>query len=227
MIRKRALLYVVLVLAVPLPALALERGQGAASLDVQASLGGCGVADAGISCRIDIAFSPIPDAEYYTASVTAPDGSVLELGTIASGGGGGASTSASVPFSGNGEYMVTVSAWGYDERGRPAVVESERADTDRGSRGDRAGEVEAAEPQDETVPPADRPAPTGEPPTPPGIEKPECPEASQPEYSDQSGSEPTGVPEPEPKPKPKPEPGETTDPRCDPPPQEPVPPPVP
>jgi hypothetical protein len=97
-------------LAVPLPALALERGEGAASLGVQASLGGCGIADAAISCRIDVAFSPIPDAEYYTASVTAPDGSVLELGTIA--GGAGRGTSAAVPFSGNGEYVVTVTACG-------------------------------------------------------------------------------------------------------------------
>lgn len=36
MTRKRALLYAAVALAVPLPALALERGEGAASLGVQA-----------------------------------------------------------------------------------------------------------------------------------------------------------------------------------------------
>jgi hypothetical protein len=220
--RKRALLYAALVLAVPLPALALERGQSAASLDVQASLGGCGVAETAISCRIDIAFSHIPDVEYYTASVTAPDGSVVELGTIASGGGG-ASTSASVPFSGNGDYTVTVSAWGYDERGRPDVVESERAGAGRGAEVGRSGEVEAPEPVDEPAPPvADPPAP-GEPPTPPGIEQPECPEATEEAESDETGSEPDAEPEPDP----AAQSPQATDPGCVSPPQEPVPPPVP
>jgi len=222
--RKRALLFAALVLAVPLPALALERGGSATSLDVQASLGGCGVADAAISCRIDIAFSDIPDAEYYTASVTAPDGSVLELGTIASGGEGGASSSASVPFSGNGEYTVTVSAWGYDERGRPGVVESERAGTSReGGESGRAEAVQTAEPEGEPAPSVDEPPQTVEPPVPPGIEQPQCPEPTAGEDPERAELEPA----PEPGPATEVGPGETMDPACDPPPEEPVPPPVP
>jgi hypothetical protein len=219
MTRKRALLYAALALAVPLPALALERGEGAASLDVQAWLGGCGVADAAISCRIDIAFRPIPDAEYYTASVTAPDGSVLELGTIIGGEGGG--TSASVPFSGNGEYVVTVTAWGYDERGRPDVVESERAGTARGAGEQGATEVAPAEP--EVAPaPEQEPPPAVEPPTPPGIEQPPCPEPEAPAL--ESVEPPAADSEPAPAPDGEADPA--TEPECEP--QEaPEPPPVP
>jgi hypothetical protein len=219
--RKRALLYAALVLAVPLPALAFERGQGAAGLDVQASLGGCGIADAAISCRIDIAFSHSPDAEYYTASVTAPDGSVLELGTIASGGGGGSSTSASVPFSGNGEYTVTVSAWGYDERGRPDVVESERAGTDRNVANGRSGQAEAIEPGAAPAPAEGEPPPA--PPVEPGADEPECPEPA-----DEAES---GRPQPDTdadaEPAPDPDLEEPPEPKCDAPPEEPLPPPVP
>jgi hypothetical protein len=219
MTRKRAILYAALALAVPLPALALDRGDGAASLDVQASLGGCGVADAAISCRIDVAFSPIPDAEYYTASVTAPDGSVLELGTIAGGEGGG--TSTSVPFSGNGEYVVSVTAWGYDERGRPDVVESERAGTARGA-GDQGATEAAPAPAEPDVAPApeEEPPPAAEPPTPPGIERPPCPEEPA-----LDPAEPPAA-ESEPAPTPDANAGPATEPECEPP-DEPEPPPVP
>lgn len=224
-------MYAALALAVPLPALALERGGGPGSLDVQASLGGCGVADAAITCRIDVAFSGIPDAEYYTASVTAPDGSVLELGRIATSGDGGASTSASVPFAGNGEYTVTVSAWGYDERGRPDVVESERssATPDAGSKS--AGELEAAAPEGTPTPEEEPHAPEQDPPAAPEIEQPACPEPAEP-------PEPTGPPEPaepahrdpaaeaQPAPTTEAEAGGPTVPGCEQPP-EPEPPPVP
>jgi hypothetical protein len=220
MTRKRAILYAALALAVPLPALALDRGDGAASLDVQASLGSCGIADAAISCRIDVAFSPIPDAEYYTASVTAPDGSVLELGTIA-GEGGGASTS--VPFSGNGEYVVSVTAWGYDERGRPDVVESERAGTARGA-GDQGATEPAPAPAEPEVAPApeEEPPPAAEPPTPPGIEQPPCPEPEEPALDP---AEPPAA-ESEPAPAREAKTGPATEPECEPQ-EEPEPPPVP
>jgi hypothetical protein len=141
---KRALLYATLVLAVPLPALALEGGSGGRSLDVQASLAGCAVADGSIVCTLDTSFSGIQDAEYYTASVTAPDGSVTDFGMIAEGGGGG-SASLSVPYTGNGSYTVTVSAWGYDERGKAGVVRSEDAGAGGGRGTERGGEPEAVE----------------------------------------------------------------------------------
>ena len=219
--RKRAILYAVLALAVPLPALALERGESAASLDVQASLGGCGIADSAISCRIDIAFGSVPDAEYYTASVTGPDGSVVELGTVASGGDGGGSTSASVPFSGNGEYTVTVSAWGYDERGHPDVVESERAGTARGAEPGDSGEAEAVIPEDAPAPAEEQPPSPAAPPVPPGVEQPECPEPTEGPASEGVEPEPGAGPDPDAAPV------ETTEPGCDSPPEEPVPPPVP
>jgi hypothetical protein len=141
---KRALLYATLALAVPLPALALEGGSGDGSLDVQASLAGCAVAEGSIVCTIDTSFSGIEDAEYYTGSVTAPDGSVTDFGMIAESRGGG-SASLSVPYTGNGSYTVTVSAWGYDERGKAGVVRSEDADTGGGRGAESGGQSEAVE----------------------------------------------------------------------------------
>ncbi|HEX2435469.1 MAG TPA: hypothetical protein VHI76_02350 [Solirubrobacterales bacterium] len=105
-------------LAVPLPALALHRGEGAASLDVRARSAAAESPTRRSAAGSTSRFSPIPDAEYYTASVTAPNGSVLELGTIA--GGGGPGTSASIPFSGNGEYVVTVTACAAESAPAPA-----------------------------------------------------------------------------------------------------------
>ena len=155
---KRALLFAALALAVPLPALALEGGSGGASLGVQASFAGCGVAGDSIMCRINAGFTPLPDADYYTASVTAADGSVTDFGAVAEGGGGAAALT--VPYAGNGSYGVTVTAWGYDEHGKPGVVGSEEADaggdpkqeggleaTEQPPRGGGTGELPPAEPQ--------------------------------------------------------------------------------
>ena len=65
--RKRTLLYAVLALGVPLPALALEAGSGTTSLGVEASLGGCGIGDAAITSRIDASFNRLA-----TPSTTRP-----------------------------------------------------------------------------------------------------------------------------------------------------------
>jgi hypothetical protein len=59
----------------------LDPGSGAASLDVQATQGSCGIGGGSITCRIVASFNRLADAEYYTASVTAPDGSVSDLAT--------------------------------------------------------------------------------------------------------------------------------------------------
>jgi hypothetical protein len=196
--RKRALLYAALALAVPLPALALPGGSGAADLGVEASLGGCGLSGGSIACRIDASFNRVPDAEYYTASVTAANGTVTDLGTVPGGGGSGtASIGAWVPYVGNGTYTVTVSAWGYDERGRAKVVESEDSGAGRDANRKRAGRVEAVPPPEE--PAAPQPA-TPEPETPAAPEEPpsECPEPAEPAEAEDTTTVPgAGVPAPD------------------------------
>ena len=66
MIRGRTLVYVLLALAVPLPALALAGG-GADSprLEVGASLDGCGTATDRIVCKIDASWNEVPGATRY------------------------------------------------------------------------------------------------------------------------------------------------------------------
>ena len=129
--RRRALIYATLALAVPLPALALTGGSESA-LSVSASLERCGVAGGGVVCEIGASYSGVEGAEYYTASVTAPDGTVTDYGEV--GGAGGGSASLWVPYVGSGTYSVTVSAWGYDKEGDAKVLEIEEADTEERSR---------------------------------------------------------------------------------------------
>jgi hypothetical protein len=196
--RKRALLYAALALAVPLPALALPGGSGAADLGVEASLGGCGLSGGAIACRIDASFNRVPDAEYYTASVTAANGSVTDLGTVSGGGGSGAaSIGAWVPYVGNGTYTVTVSAWGYDERGRPKVVESD----DSGAGGEknrrRTGKAEAVPAPEKPVEPPPAPPEPEAPPAAPEEPLPECPDEPEPAEPEETTTVPeAGAPAP-------------------------------
>lgn len=122
--RRRALILAALALAVPLPALALTGGSGS-GLAVSASLNGCGVAGGSIVCGIDTSFSGVAEARYITASVTAPDGSVTDFGTVAHGSSG--SATLWVPYTGNGTYTVSASAWGLDDAGEPEVIETDEA----------------------------------------------------------------------------------------------------
>jgi hypothetical protein len=118
---------------------------------VIASLGGCGVAGEGIVCQIDVSFSGVEGADYYTASVTRADGSVQDLGTVGSGEGGG-SASVSVPYVGAGNYSVTVSAWGSaDDEEKPELLDREKSDTsERESKGKVTAEpAEPADPAEE------------------------------------------------------------------------------
>jgi hypothetical protein len=227
--RKRALLYATLALAVPLPALAIPGGSGAADLGVEASLERCGLAGGSIVCRINASFNQLADAEYYTASVTAANGSVTDLGTVSDGGGtGAASTGVWVPYVGNGTYTVTVSAWGYDERGRPEVVRSEHSGAEGDAKLKRAGEAEAVTAPEAPV--EEEPVPV-EPTTPVPPEDPpsECPDEADPETQpdatppEESAAHPTGEGEPVA----PPEPGEETPDPCAPPDGEPAPSPVP
>jgi hypothetical protein len=106
-IRKRRYLLLALVaLTVPLPALGVSSGD-AASLSVSASLDQCGVASTSVVCKFDASYNEVPGADYYTASVTGPDGSVVDYGNVPGG-----ATSLWVPYVGNGTYTISISAWG-------------------------------------------------------------------------------------------------------------------
>src|SRR6266545_7777914 len=107
--RQRLLPLVALAIAVPVPAFALgigDPGPGG-SLDAQASLDSCGLFENQIVCKIDVSYNEIAGAERYTASVAAPTGSVSDFGSVGAGG-----TSLWVPYSGDGDYSVTIQAWG-------------------------------------------------------------------------------------------------------------------
>jgi hypothetical protein len=122
---RRLLLYALLALAVPLPALALQGGDsGPQSLSVSASLSGCGLAQTTIMCEIDASWSGIDGADSYTASVTAPDGSVTDFGSVGAG-----SASVYVPYVGDGTYSVQVTAWGSPEEpgADPRVIARENS----------------------------------------------------------------------------------------------------
>ena len=74
---------------------------------MNASLGGCGLAETAIVCRIDAGWNAAEGADYYLVSVTRPDGSVVDLGESS-----GTSRSVYVPYVGPGTYTVEVAAWG-------------------------------------------------------------------------------------------------------------------
>lgn len=120
---RRALLYALLALAVPLPALALTGHADPvpaanANLSVAASLDSCGTAADTIVCKLDASWNEIPGATRYTASVTRADGSVVDFGDV-----GGGSSSFWVPYAGNGAYTVSVSVYGTPPGSdRPEVV---------------------------------------------------------------------------------------------------------
>jgi hypothetical protein len=107
---RRIFLLAALSAVVPVSAFGFER-EPSAGIRVSVSQGECAVADAKIVCELEASWSGVPGAEYYTASVTSPDGSVRDFGRI-EGTEEGASASLSVPYVGSGTYSVTVSAYG-------------------------------------------------------------------------------------------------------------------
>lgn len=157
---RRILVLSLLALAVPLQAVA-GGGSGGEGLSVSASLDHCGVSASGVVCKIDASWGSIDGADRYTATVTTPGGGEHNLGTV---GGDAGSTSAWVPFAGNGTYTVTVTAWGADENGRDRRVRREDARIDDGrlqasGSGDRAGpEAGEEKPAEGTVPAGKEPA---------------------------------------------------------------------
>jgi hypothetical protein len=123
MARVRVIGLTLLALAVPTFAFGGEEApSGPAALSVSASLKGCGVANAQVTCQIDASWNGLEGAEYYTVSVSRPDGVVLDLGQSA-----GTSRSIFVPYVGPGSYSVQVAAWGTP----PGEDEPEVLDRDR------------------------------------------------------------------------------------------------
>ena len=141
MTRKRWLGLLVAALIVPLPAFALTSGSSSASLGVSVSNGGCGVAGgSAVVCQLQVSFSPIDGATRYTATVTAPDGSVVDYGSV---GAGGATIPA--PYVGDGDYSVTISAWGAKPEPRAPQAAGHRLERPRRARAPRAGDGPRAE----------------------------------------------------------------------------------
>ena len=103
MMKRGMLVLCVVVLAVSIPAGTASGG----SISVQASVGGCEPADEGtVACQIDTTFTGVAGADYYTASVTRPDGVTQSFGTVPAG-----SASVWPTYSGDGVYTVTITAW--------------------------------------------------------------------------------------------------------------------
>ena len=124
------MLLALLALAAPLPAFAISdqalkpmsADPGPAALSVSASLDSCGVLTDNVVCKLDVSFNPLPDADSYSATVTAADGSVTDLGDVGPGG-----ASLWVPYVGAGTYSVKITAYGeptkpHDANGHGPVI---------------------------------------------------------------------------------------------------------
>jgi hypothetical protein len=146
---RRAILLTLLALLAPLPAVAVGGGSGPQSLSVSAALGGCGLIDNSVACRVDVSWSALAKADSYSVSVTAPGGSV-----VGSAETSGASTSLWIPYSGAGAYTVTVTAWGSEDGEEPAVIARERfgAETDERLHGAKDVQPSDAEPETDSDP---------------------------------------------------------------------------
>ena len=62
-------------------------------------------------CRIDASFTGVAGADYYTAAVTAPNGSRQDFGVVGAG-----ATSVWARYGGNGVYTLTITAWSDGKR---------------------------------------------------------------------------------------------------------------
>lgn len=124
------MLLALLALAAPLPAFAISdqalkpmsADPGPAALSVSASLDSCGVLSDSVVCKLDVSFNPLSNADSYSATVTAADGSVTDLGDVGPGG-----ASLWVPYEGAGTYSVKITAYGAptkpdDADGRGRVI---------------------------------------------------------------------------------------------------------
>jgi hypothetical protein len=117
-----------LALLVPVGAVALDRGSS--GLDITSSLEWCGVSGDTVFCNISASFNLLEDGEFYTATVTAPDSTVQDLGRVATGGEGRTTASLWVPFAGNGAYIVEITAWTRDADGEATRVAKEKGSSE-------------------------------------------------------------------------------------------------
>ena len=89
-------------LAIPSPA-AAQVADPPAHIAVSASLGSC----SGRMCTFNVSFAAVPGAQRYEARIAAPEGSELVSAPAQPGG-----SSYSVPYRGDGTYLVQVFAFG-------------------------------------------------------------------------------------------------------------------
>jgi len=157
---RRAILLSALALVVPVSAVALPgevdgtTEAAVANLGVSASLDSCGVLETQIVCTLAVSYSTLPNATSYTASVTSPDGSVTDFGSVPAGG-----TSLTVPYAGNGTYGVRVTAYGVPEDDPDAKEQVIGTDVAENVTSDAAGKPRVSDgPVDTEATPRETPA---------------------------------------------------------------------
>lgn len=101
-LKRPVLLLAVAAVAVSIPAGTASGG----SIAVEASVGGCKSGTGGVVCNVNASFTGVAGADYYTASVTGPDGGRQDLGTVPAG-----SASLWPRYTADGVYTVTITAW--------------------------------------------------------------------------------------------------------------------
>ncbi len=197
-------------IAMVIPLRAAAQDEPAPSLNVSASLDSCGVASTGIVCQINVGFNSLPDADYYTASVTMADASVRGYGQV------GSASTLWVPYVGAGTYYVEVTAWGSNDQGEDTPIDSDTGDigqlpSDPTDDGGAAG-ADSGDGTDSTVDPA-----PSDPGTDPAVEPPLDPAPVDPAPTEPAPTEPPVVVEPAPvEPAPTPTPAQCPEQAADP-----------
>jgi hypothetical protein len=102
---------VVAVVAIAIAIAVLAGTASGGGIRVDASLSGCKPSGGGAVCNIRAAFTGVAGAEYYTASVTRPDGATQGFGRVPAGG-----ASVWPRYTGDGTYTITITAWDDGQR---------------------------------------------------------------------------------------------------------------
>jgi hypothetical protein len=96
-----------LVAAVAAVALSIPSGTASGgAISVRASSGGCEASGGGAVCNITASFTGVAGADYYTATVIAPNGASQSFGTVPAG-----SASVWPQYRGDGVYTIRITAW--------------------------------------------------------------------------------------------------------------------